>query len=71
MHYAAGNGYGDILEAIAKVGGDTEFLDGLGKRTTEWTKKNTRYGGSGDSENEANGASRPGSARRRGSGRGG
>ena len=38
-HYAAGNGYRGILEAIEKMGGDMEVLDGSGKTAVEWARE--------------------------------
>lgn len=35
VHYAAGNGYRGVVEAIEKVGGDMEVLDGSGKTAVE------------------------------------
>lgn len=40
VHYAAGRGYRGILEAIEKVGGDMEPLDGTGRTPVERAKEN-------------------------------
>ncbi|KAF6222312.1 hypothetical protein HO133_001398 [Letharia lupina] len=39
VHYAAGNGYRGVLEAIEKAGGDLELLDGSGRTAVEWAKE--------------------------------
>ena len=39
VHYAAGNGYRGVIEAIEKVGGDMEVLDGSGRTAVEWAKE--------------------------------
>ena len=39
IHYAAGNGYQGVLEAIEKVGGDMELLDGSGRTAVEWARE--------------------------------
>ena len=38
-HYAAGNGYRGILEAIERAGGDIELLDGSGRTAVEWARE--------------------------------
>ncbi len=38
-HYAAGNGYRGILEAIERAGGEMELLDGSGRTAVEWARE--------------------------------
>jgi len=39
VHYAAGNGYRGVLEAIEKKGGDIDLLDGSGRIAVDWEKE--------------------------------
>ena len=39
VHYAAGNGYRGVLDAIERAGGDMELLDGLGRTAVEWARE--------------------------------
>lgn len=39
IHYAAGNGYQGVLEAIEKLGGDLEVLDGSGRTAVDWARE--------------------------------
>ena len=38
VHYAAGNGYRGILDAIERAGGGMELLDGSGRPAVEWAR---------------------------------
>ena len=39
VHYAAGNGYRGILDAIERAGGGMELLDGSGRTAVEWARE--------------------------------
>ena len=39
IHYAAGNGYRGILDAIERAGGSMELLDGLGRTAVQWARE--------------------------------
>ena len=39
IHYAAGNGYRGILDAIERAGGGMEVLDGSGRTAVEWARE--------------------------------
>ena len=39
IHYAAGNGYQGVLEAIENLGGDLEVLDGSGRTAVDWARE--------------------------------
>lgn len=39
VHYAAGNGYRGILEAIERAGGDLESLDWSGRTAVDWARE--------------------------------
>ncbi len=38
VHYAAGNGYRGVLDAIERAGGGMELLDGSGRAAVEWAR---------------------------------
>ena len=39
VHYAAGNRYRGVLEAIEKMGDEMKLLDGSGRTAIEWAKE--------------------------------